>query len=108
MIEPDRSLPAPHHVSPLTRREGLFRAGGGFGALALLDLLSRDADGSAGPEPPVRSGAGAELAAAGWRRPETARNVIFLFIEGGPSHIDLFDPKPALDQLAGKPLPPSF
>jgi hypothetical protein len=34
--------------------------------------------------------------------------VIFLFMEGGPSHIDLFDPKPALARMAGQPLPPSF
>src|SRR5213078_2312190 len=33
---------------------------------------------------------------------------IFLFMEGGPSHIDLFDPKPLLGELAGKPIPPSF
>jgi hypothetical protein len=38
----------------------------------------------------------------------TAKSVIFLFMEGGPSHIDLFDPKPTLDRLAGQPLPESF
>jgi hypothetical protein len=38
----------------------------------------------------------------------TAKSVIWLFMEGGPSHIDLFDPKPKLLQLAGKPLPDSF
>ena len=37
-----------------------------------------------------------------------AKSVIFLFMEGGPSHLDLFDPKPALDRLAGKPMPESF
>jgi hypothetical protein len=37
-----------------------------------------------------------------------ARSVIWLFMEGGPSHIDLFDPKPALDRLAGQPMPESF
>src|SRR4026209_749596 len=37
-----------------------------------------------------------------------AKSVIFLFMEGGPSHLDLFDPKPALDKLAGKPMPESF
>ena len=37
-----------------------------------------------------------------------AKNVIFLFMEGGPSHLDLFDPKPLLNKLAGKPLPNSF
>ena len=38
----------------------------------------------------------------------TARSVIFLFMEGGPSHIDLFDPKPALARLSGQPMPESF
>src|SRR5258708_7945474 len=37
-----------------------------------------------------------------------AKSVIFLFMEGGPSHIDLFDPKPALAKHNGKPLPDSF
>ena len=38
----------------------------------------------------------------------TAKSVIWLFMEGGPSHIDLFDPKPALEKLAGQPMPASF
>jgi hypothetical protein len=38
----------------------------------------------------------------------TAKSVIWLFMEGGPSHIDLFDPKPALEKLAGQPMPESF
>ncbi len=37
-----------------------------------------------------------------------AKQVIYLFMHGGPSHVDLFDPKPALEQYAGKPLPESF
>ena len=37
-----------------------------------------------------------------------ARNVIFLFMSGGPSHVDLFDPKPDLVRLAGQPIPESF
>ncbi len=37
-----------------------------------------------------------------------AKSVIWLFMEGGPSHLDLFDPKPALDRLAGQPMPESF
>ncbi len=41
-------------------------------------------------------------------RKARARNVIWLFMEGGPSHLDLFDPKPLLNKLAGSPLPPSF
>jgi hypothetical protein len=40
--------------------------------------------------------------------PPKAKSVIWLFMEGGPSHVDLFDPKPALDKLAGQPMPESF
>ena len=40
--------------------------------------------------------------------PATAKNVIWCFLDGGPSHLDLFDPKPMLAKLAGKPLPSSF
>jgi hypothetical protein len=84
------AAPAP----PISRREMLLQSGSGFGAVALTALL-------AGP----RSAAAASK--PGHHAPR-ATSVIFLFMEGGPSHIDLFDPKPALRQLAGKPLPESF
>src|SRR5688572_5836117 len=38
----------------------------------------------------------------------TAKSVIFLFMHGGPSHLETFDPKPELNKLDGKPVPPSF
>ena len=79
---------------PLNRREMLCRGGAGFGALALAHLLGQD------------QAAQAESGAP--HRPATAKNVIFLFMEGGPSHIDTFDPKPALEKLAGQPLPSSY
>jgi uncharacterized protein DUF1501 len=89
------------HVIPVTsRREFLMKAGGGFGALAFAHLLA--ADGfleSVGRSVPAEP------------RPHftpKAKSVIWLFMEGGPSHIDLFDPKPELDKLAGKPMPESF
>mgnify|MGYP002622944291 CR=1 FL=1 len=75
----------------VSRREFLSRTGTGFGALALAGLLSEEADAT-----PVLHHA------------PRARSVIFLFMEGGPSHIDLFDPKPELSKLAGQPLPESF
>ena len=52
------------------------------------------------------SGTGSARAAT--HHPARARRVIFLFMEGGPSHIDLFDPKPELNRLAGQRLPASF
>src|SRR5437870_3498454 len=83
-----------HSSRPLTRREFLLRAGAGFGGLALAALAS-DANPQAG----------------GARTPHfaaRAKNVIWCFMDGGPSHIDLFDPKPALRRLHGQPLPASF
>lgn len=86
----------------LSRREMLTTAGAGFGAVALAGLTEGDA---------------AALAAASSNNPLAAKpphvagrakSVIFLFMEGGPSHIDLFDPKPALEKMAGKPVPESF
>ncbi len=85
----------------MSRRDMLRRAGLGFGGWALLDLLVRDARAiSTGP-------AGAPLAARPSHFVPRARNVIFLFMQGGPSHIDTFDPKPLLRKLHGQPLPPS-
>ena len=83
-----------------TRRDFLRRAGGGFGALALADLLQRIPLGAAQPAMP--------LAAKPLPLRARAKSVIFLFMEGGPSHLDLFDPKPLVNQLAGQPIPPSF
>ncbi len=84
-----------------TRRDMLLEAGTGFGALALTSLLDQM---GARAAPATDS----PLAARPPHRPARARSVIFLFMEGGPSAIDLFDPKPKLAELAGKPLPPSF
>ncbi len=96
--EKRRTVSVPHRVMAASRREFLTRAGGGFGALALAWLLGREAQ--AAPGNPV-------AAAPGHFRPR-ARSVIWLFMDGGPSHIDLLDPKPKLQQLAGQKLPPSF
>jgi hypothetical protein len=87
---------------PFSRRDFLYRSGIGLGAVALQSLLARDAAAAtmAAPASP--------LAAKKPQLPPHAKNVIFLFMEGGPSHLDLFDPKPLLNKLAGKPLPESF
>ncbi|HEY7157151.1 MAG TPA: DUF1501 domain-containing protein [Gemmataceae bacterium] len=94
----------PHHESAHSRRDFLARAGGGLGLLALLDLLEGDARGA---EKNVRDSAN-PMAARRSHRPAAARSVIWCFLDGGPSHIDLFDPKPALTKLDGQPLPGSF
>lgn len=82
-----------------SRREFLKTAGCGFGAVAATALLDR-AQGGAQPLNP----AAAKIPNHAGR----AKNVIWLFMEGGPSHLDLFDPKPLLNELAGQPLPESF
>src|SRR5438132_10674464 len=84
----------------LSRREMLLRSGAGFGALALSYLLRDDPAFAQSPHNPV--------APRPPHFPARAKSVIFLFMEGGPSHIDLFDPKPLLNRLAGKPIPDSF
>src|SRR3954464_4074577 len=84
-----------------TRRDFLGRAGGGFGALALLDLLQRSSLRAAVPGAAQAN----PLAAKAGHFAGKAKSVIFLFMEGGPSHLDLFDPKPLLQELAGKPIP---
>src|SRR5579871_2559899 len=84
---------SPHNLPAASRREFLMKAGGGFGALALSYLMGREA-------------------VAGTVKPAQlfprAKSVIWLFMEGGPSHIDIFDPKPLLTKLNGQPMPKSF
>src|SRR5438067_4112589 len=81
----------------LSRREVLFRIGGGFGALGLASLLADPASATSvnplSPRPPHFT--------------PRAKRIIFLFMNGGPSHVDTFDPKPMLARLAGKPVPDS-
>ena len=96
-----KKLTMPHFKPVTSRRDFLANAGSGFGAFALGSLLAADGYAAAvkgknplAPKPP--------------HFPPKAKSVIFLFMEGGPSHIDLFDPKPDLKKLAGQPLPPSF
>lgn len=84
-------------LQPPTRRDFLLQAGGGCGALALAALVQKQS--------------GASTASHGARQPHfepRAKAVIWCFLDGGPSHIDLFDPKPELNRLAGQPLPASF
>src|SRR5438270_2707636 len=94
----------PHVVWPTTRREFLTKAGLGFGGLALAAMMAEE---SARAEVPAID----PLRPVAPRAPHhaaKAKSCIFLFMEGGPSHIDLFDPKPALKAHHGQPLPPSF
>ena len=82
----------------VSRREMLGRTGGGFGLLALADMFAAHA-----AEEPDR--AAHPYAVRVPHHAPRAKRVIFLYMPGGPSHVDLFDPKPRLLRDNGKPLP---
>ncbi len=85
-----------------TRRDWLRRMGGGFGALGLAGVLADPVQ--AAP----RTGPGSALNPLAPRPPHfapRAKRVIFLFMNGGPSHVDTFDPKPLLTKHNGEPIP---
>ena len=81
-----------------TRREFLWEAGAGFTGLALTGLLTQDRFFA---DEPARPGAN-PLAPRPSHFPGKAKSVIFLFMYGGPSHVDTFDYKPKLYDLDGK------
>ncbi len=81
-------------------RRNFFRScAGGLGTIALAQLLGQDG---------YAAEAAAPLAPKPPHFPAKAKNVIFLFQEGAPSQMDLFDPKPELRKWSGHPLPPSM
>src|SRR5437763_10315239 len=90
--------------SILSRREVLRKIGGGFGALGLASLFTDAGFLSAAAAPASKN----LLAPRPPHFTPRAKRVIFLFMNGGPSHVDTFDPKPMLAQQAGKPLPESM
>lgn len=91
-------------ASPASRREFLLRGGGAFGALALSSLLrGNSVFAQAGNPAPRLSPPSLDP-----HFRARAKRVIFLFMEGGPSHLDLFDPKPKVNEFAGQPLPDSI
>ena len=85
------------------RRRFLRHAGGGLGMLALAALCNEDTVANSTAEGGTLLGDRARFHFA-----PRAKRVIWLFMHGGPSHVDLFDPKPALTKFAGQPLPESF
>lgn len=104
----------------LTRRELLSRAGNGFAMLGLAGMLESAMGGAANAAPPGKAPATAAkgnlvkpVSAAALNPltprkpplPAKAKRVVFLFMNGGPSQVDTFDPKPSLTKYAGKALP---
>src|SRR5579884_469779 len=90
----------------LTRRELLARMGNGFAALGLAALL--DSEAQAAPTAHAKAAPALNpLAPKKPPLPAKAKRVLFLFMNGGPSHVDTFDPKPMLTKMHGQPLPMS-
>ncbi len=82
------------------RRSFLAQAGGGCGLLAMSHLMAQELQASPDRDQPLKR-----------KEPHfkaRAKRVIWLFMHGGPSHVDLFDPKPDLQKYAGQPVPESF
>jgi len=92
-----RAIFAPPHPAFSSRRQFLARAGGGFGLLALSGLLQQE--GLLAAPPPVDP-----LAPKAPHFPTKVRSVIWLFMNGGPSHVDTWDYKPELVKNDGKQL----
>jgi hypothetical protein len=81
-----------HRRIATSRRDFLFNYAFGFGGMALSSLMA--APNQLAPKKP--------------HRPAKAKNVIYLFMQGGPSHVDTFDPKPALTKYDNQSVPASF
>ncbi|MDX1944051.1 MAG: DUF1501 domain-containing protein [Pirellulaceae bacterium] len=86
-------------MANLSRRDLLARLGGGLGLVGLSAALAQADSAPAAASP---------LAPKSPHFAPRAKRVIFLFMNGGPSHVDTFDPKPELTKYSGQPLPESF
>ena len=95
---PQTSSTARYLAGLISRRELLSRSAAGFAGLALSSLLMEDA----------ARGESAAARPAGTHFPPKAKAVIQLFQHGGPSHMDLLDPKPELNARNGQPMPAYF
>ena len=86
-----------HFTKAITRRDMLRASAGGFGSFVLAALAGKTALAATRPAPGFAAAPVAHF-------PARAKRVIFLFMWGGPSHVDMFDPKPRLNSEAGKEL----
>ena len=96
---PDSPGSCPHERPTRTRREFIRDGCCGFGGLALAAMLDREQ---------ARAGLTNPLAPRPQHHTANARSVIFLYMAGGPSHLETFDPKPLLNRLHGQPRPKEF
>ncbi len=98
-----RPILRPAFPCGLSRREAIWEMGAGFAGLALSALLERDgffARHAAGATPLANP-----LAPRAAHQAVPVKSVIFLLMNGAPSHVDTFDPKPTLDKYAGQTIP---
>src|SRR3954453_10797738 len=102
-LEEDRQTALSSMLRVQTRRHFFERCGVGLGAMALASLFDREG---------VAAGASSRdvnpLAARPGHGPARAKSVIFLFMAGGPSQLELFDFKPELQRYTDRPIPDSF
>jgi len=100
MQRPDSTHWSAHPLASMTRRELLGKSSLGLGLGALATLLckekARGSNESIGGLPGLP------------HKAPKAKRIIYLFQNGGPTHVDLFDYKPKLKELHGKPVPESF
>src|SRR5690349_5307507 len=96
--QPDMLKKLKHHWNVTSRREFFTQAGSGLAGIALASMLAEDAK-AAAVDP---------LAPKTPHVAPRAKNIIWCFMEGGPSQVDLFDPKPMLEKYAYQPVPASF
>lgn len=94
------SATSPDFLAARTRRHFLGRCAVGLGGIALASMLNQARGTSAAPSSP--------LAPKPTHFPARAKNIIYLFMAGGPSQLELFDHKPKLVELNGQPIPTSF
>src|SRR5258708_38885175 len=87
----------------LTRRQALQEAAVGFGALALNAMMADER--AFGSEVALAKERNYDLSPKPPHFPPKAKNVIFIYVGGGPSTIDMYDPKPVLTKFDGKPAP---
>jgi hypothetical protein len=92
---------SPHYFKAFSRRDFFTRTGSGLAGIALTQMLAENGllAGTVSADP---------MAPKQPDHTPTAKSIIWLFMEGGPSHVDLFDPKPKLKEMAGQPLPESM
>ncbi len=90
-------MPISSSIQSFARRRWLQQAGLGLGALGLQHLLANDGQASPLAHAPLSPRSGHYVG--------RAKRVVHFFLNGGPSHVDTFDPKPALTKYAGEPIP---